>query len=409
MATASVNFTGERLDRDVEADVAIIGGGYTGLSTAYHLAKAGKSVVLLEKETIASGASGRNAAGWMPGWPGPSPHDVRQAFGPEKGDQLNQMIVDASNEFPHFVRTNRLDPEFSESGVAMCAPTIALGDKLRAIADQWRELSVEIDDVPTETVSELTGCSAFSAAAIYRKAGTLNPVNYSRGLAKLTVEAGVKIFEHSEVTDVVQENDDWVVRSEYGSVRANYVIAATGAYSAERPLAKLGTGQYKIPAMVFASKPAPEIVARLMPQQLPIASNHPIKLFWIMSDGAGRLVGSMLYPSNNKQSFRKLALRFEAHLKAYYPDMPSPEWDRAWSGYLDIIPGRVVQILELAPRLLAPIGYSGSGSIAAFGVGKELAKAIACEDLKNCPVPIRRPSRVWGTRFVPWLTRALSR
>ncbi|QLC26441.1 FAD-binding oxidoreductase [Parasphingopyxis algicola] len=404
--TASVQFAADPLAGDIDADVVVIGGGYTGLSAAYHLAKAGKSVALLERGCIAAGASGRNAAGWIPGWPGPGPDDVERVLGKEKGRRLNQMIADASREFPLFVEEHRLDPEFRKSGVAMCAPSAALAKRLHMIADQWRRFGISIDEVSPENVSALTGTSAFSDAAIYRNAGTLNPVNYCRGMASLAVGAGAGVYERSAVTEIARENGFWRVRSREGSVKARYAIAATGAYS-DDPFVKLTASQYKIPLMVFASKPAPEIANMLMTGALPIASNHPLRLFWLMQDGAGRLVGSMLYPSNSNQSFTELASRFERHLKAYYPDMPLPEWDHAWSGYLDVVPGRVVQILELAPGLLAPLGYSGSGSIAAFGLGKELAKAIGHDDLESCAVPITRPPRICARRMIPWITRKI--
>ncbi|MEM8696440.1 MAG: FAD-binding oxidoreductase [Pseudomonadota bacterium] len=404
MATASSSFDTGPLAEDIEADVVVIGGGYTGLSAAYHLAEAGKSVVLLEAKHIASGASGRNAAGWLPGWPGRNPHDVEKALGPERGRRLNQMIVDAANDFPSFVTKHQLDPEFRMSGVALCAPSISLGKQLRETADQWRQLGVAIDDVSADAVADITGTSAFVSAAVYRNAGTLNPVNYSRGMARLAAGAGARIFERSKVNAVAEKNRCWRVDTEHGSVQAEYVIAATGAYS-DRTFAKLNASQYKIPAMVFTSKPAPAIADTLMPGNLPIMSNHPLKLFWLMRDSHDRLVGSMLYPSNIQQSFSELAGRFEIHLRRYYPDMPAPEWDRAWSGYLDVIPGRTVQILELSPGVLAPIGFSGSGSLAAFAVGKELAKAMVSKDFENCRVPIRPPSRLLGAQLIPWLTR----
>ncbi len=405
--TAATHFDGESLAQELEADVAIVGGGFTGLSTAFHLAKAGKSVVVLEREAIASGASGRNAAGWIPGWPGPSPDDVLDKLGRDRGERLNRMLASAARDFPDFAISHALDPEFRASGVAMCALTRKLAKRLDTIAEQWHALGVPIDPVAPAELSAITGSDAFCAAMIYRNAGTLNPVNYSHGLARLASETGAQIFVRSEVARIEPDDGGWRVLCAKGSVRSSHAIMATGAYETGLVRA-LSTSQYKIPIMVFASKPAPEIAARLMPGGMPIGSNHPLRLFWLMADGADRLIGSTVLPSSDNLSLQDLVPRFERHLKAYYPEAALPEWETAWSGYLDVVPDRLPRIVELAPKLLAPIGYSGSGIIATFAIGRELGRALGNDDLDNCAVPIRAASRLWAPKLVPRIFRAMT-
>ncbi|HUW80640.1 MAG TPA: FAD-binding oxidoreductase, partial [Acidocella sp.] len=227
-ATKRVDLTAHPLDGDVSVDVAIIGGGITGVSAALHLAERGYNVALLEAEHIGWGASGRNGGQALPGF-GASQMKIKSLVGPEKSKRLWDMSVEAVNLLhaqirrfdipcdpvigylhaaikPHHVRElEETQVELAELGAP--AGRILKGEELRARLASPRYLAALEDSI----------------------AGHIHPYNYTLGLALAAQKAGAKLYSQTRVTRVTP-GKTVTIETSRGTVRAAYLLTAGGAY-----------------------------------------------------------------------------------------------------------------------------------------------------------------------------------
>lgn len=214
---------------DVTADVAIIGGGITGLSAALHLAEAGVSVCLLEANRIGHGGSGRNvglvnAGLWTP------PEAVTAALGQEAGARLNGALAEGPQLVFDLIRQHRIDCAATRNGTLHCADN----DRgLRNLTERFRQLramGAPVRMLDAAEVRARTGSPRFRAALWDGRAGTIQPLAYTQGLARTARAAGAEIYETSAALSVTHTGAGWRVATARGVVTAAKLVQATNAY-----------------------------------------------------------------------------------------------------------------------------------------------------------------------------------
>ncbi|APO81823.1 MULTISPECIES: NAD(P)/FAD-dependent oxidoreductase [Pseudomonas] len=250
-----------RLDGVADADVVIVGAGYTGLWTAYYLLKSDPSlrVVLLEKNAVGFGASGRNG-GWASAIFPISLHRVEQLYSHHAALHLQAAMNATVDEIGRVLALEGVDADYAKQGflsLARSAPQMA---RARAavessarfgLPDQWRVLEAAEAQARTGAQGTLGGLYTEHCALIH-------PGKLVRGLAKLVESLGATIYEQSAVTQMTPG----VVHTEHGSVRAGMTVRATEAFTSQQP----GKSRFVIPlySLVLATEPLPrELLARL--------------------------------------------------------------------------------------------------------------------------------------------------
>ena len=201
------------LSGQVDADVAVVGGGYTGLSTALHLAEAGKSTVLLEAEEIGWGASGRNGGIVFASWLNVPPEKAISRFGPEQGERMNRMMVSAAKLVPHLIEKHAMDCDFRKTGMLGVAETKKQIFKMHSLAEQWERYGVKADHIPSQRLSDYIATDKYAEGVLYPESGHLNPLGYARGLARAAQSAGASLYTHSPATNIEQQGERWKVSS----------------------------------------------------------------------------------------------------------------------------------------------------------------------------------------------------
>lgn len=228
---------GPPLHGEMDADVAIIGGGFTGLWAAYHLLKAdpGLTVVVLEGSAVGYGASGRNG-----GFAMALVHRSLQALVDNLGHERAQAVHHAAEEAVHTLQRvcteEKIDADLMPNGLLTVSNTPLQDEHIRREAKVAAELGIEgIRLLDRDEIQARVHSKTFRGA-LEEDAGVLvNPARLVRGLKEAVIRAGGRVFEQTAMEELSQSGDEVIVRTPGGSVRARRAILAANAYSGSFP------------------------------------------------------------------------------------------------------------------------------------------------------------------------------
>lgn len=376
--------TGAPLDGDATADVAIVGGGFTGLSTALHGAQKGLDCHVLEAEHLGFGGSGRNAglvnAGlWMP------PKQVREKLGEKRGGALVEALGDAPKYVMSLIEKHQIRCEAQRRGTIHAAHSPKGLQDLTERYDEWRRLGAPVDLLTRNQATDRIGTDAFHGGLLDHRAGTINPMGYVRGLARAATRAGAKISTDTRVTALERAGDGWAVKTPHGTVTAKSVVLGANAYTDELwpALKSIFT---PIHYFQLATEPLGDRAAHILPELQGLWDTGPI-MFSLRRDGFGRIIiGSMgtLIGGMEGLSRRWAAKR----LAKLFPDLGPLEFETGWHGRIAMTPDHLPQIHRLADGLYAPIGYNGRGITPGTIFGRAIAELLAGGNEDDLPLPL---------------------
>lgn len=217
------------LQGEETADVAVIGGGYTGLSAALHLALAGKSCVLLEANDVGFGGAGRNvglvnAGLWL------MPEDVIKLVGQEHGNDLIRILGASGDLVYGLIKAYDIPCEAWRHGTLHCADSRSGYKALQERERQWQALGAPVRLLEKDEAAEKLGTKAFRGALLDERAGTIQPLAYAYGLAQAAVKEGARLYDRSPVTELDKINGEFCLTTPQGKVRAKKVIVAVQGY-----------------------------------------------------------------------------------------------------------------------------------------------------------------------------------
>ncbi|WP_052019429.1 NAD(P)/FAD-dependent oxidoreductase [Pelistega indica] len=219
-----------RLNGDTKTQVCIIGGGFTGLSSAIHLAEKGYDVVLLEANQIGAGGSGRNVGLVNPGtWA--KPDDLNKYLGDEQGEILTTALGKAPSLVFGMIDRFNINAQDSRTGNLHMAHNV---EGEADVDDRYQQLArrgVDVEVLSGAKCHEYCGTTSIQKALLDKRAGTVNPYAYVVGLAKAAYQLNVNIFENTAVQQLNRVGDAWDVVTSSGTVHADKVVIATNAYT----------------------------------------------------------------------------------------------------------------------------------------------------------------------------------
>ncbi len=385
---------------DLEAEVAIVGGGFTGLSTALHLGEKGIEAHVLEAETIGHGGSGRNAgllnAGvWLP------PQDVRRQMGEERGSRLIKVLGDGPEYVFSLIEKHQIRCEATRHGTIHAAHAPKGFEDLRRRWEEWRRLGAPVDLLDRSEAAEKIGTDVFHGGLLDHRAGTINPMGYVRGLARAAVAAGAKLHTGVRVTRLHRETGGWRLETTGGEVRAKSVILGTNAYT-DALWPGLKDTFTIIHYFQLATEPMGGRVAHILKEGQGLWDTAPV-MFSLRRDAFGRLIiGSMgrVFGGESGLSKRWAARR----LKALFPDLGDVVFEKAWHGRIAMTPDHIPRIHRLAEGLYTPIGYNGRGIAPGTLFGKAMAELLSGGAEADLPLPVTEPKKATAA---PVMTRLL--
>ena len=388
-----------QMDGDQTAEVAIIGGGFTGLSTALHAAARGVDCLVLEANHIGYGGSGRNAglvnAGvWL------APQDVRAELGDAAGSKLVELLSGGPGYVFELIEKHQIRCEARRNGTIHAAHSPAgLKDLVRR-HDEWKRLRQPVELLSREETAAKIGTGRFHGGLLDRRAGTINPMGYVRGLARAARGAGARIATGVRVQSLHRAGDRWKLQTPRGAVTARQVIIATETYS-DQLWPGLSDSLTKIAYFQVATEPLGERVAHILPERHGVWDTAPIMLS-LRRDGFDRLIfGSMgsVLGGTTGTSKRWAAAR----ARRLFPELGDVRFEAAWHGQLGMTPDHLPRIHRLAEGLYTPIGYNGRGISPGTMFGKAMAELVSGGREDSLPIPVTdlrpAPNRALKSNF----------
>ena len=382
--TAAEDPETQPLNRDMSVDVAIVGGGYTGLSAALHLAQAGAKVALLEAVKVGFGGAGRNvglvnAGMWV------MPDELTKTLGPVYGNRLLDALGNGPSRVFEIIEKYQIECEATRQGTLHCAVGQSGLSDLRQRASQWQARGIPVQLLSASETATKLGTGAYTGSLLDPRAGTIQPLSYARGLARAAINAGAEIFTASPVTEISRVGDKWVLRTAKGRLTAAWVIMATDAYT-EKVMPEIRAEQTFLPYFNFATAPLPaHLRDTILPERQGAWDTKEVLTSFRM-DKAGRVIfgsvgaltgtGISVHRSWAKRSLNKL-----------FPKLGPVDFEVAWHGKIGLTTDFLPRFHRFGPNMIGTSGYNGRGISPGTVFGKALADHIGGQ-LSDSDLPL---------------------
>ncbi len=391
---------------DIRAEVAVIGGGFTGLSTALHLARRGIRAVVLEAAAIGWGASGRNNGQVIPTLSAAEPDAIVARFG-EAGERLVHLIRDSAAIAFDLIREEAIACEAEQAGwfqPAHSPDRFRLSERRVAA---WRRFGAPAELLDRDAAADLLGSRAWHGGVLNPTGGHVNPLALARGLAAACEAKGVVIHEGAPVSALLRSGGEWVLTLPDATVRAPAVMLATQAYT-DVPAPSLApqVTRTMVPILSWqvATQPLGDNLRRTIIPGRQAVSDTRADLRFFRYDAHNRLVsgGALISALGAEGKLRSLV---GERLREAFPALGVPQLTHFWSGRLAMTPDRFPNFHELGPGLWTWIGCNGRGVALALALGREFAAAIDGVATGELALPLTDPKpipfREIGLRLAP--------
>ncbi len=355
-----------------EADLVVIGGGYTGLSAALSAAKQGMSVILLEAGRIGWGASGRNGGQLIPGWRKGATELVKM-YGEARARILFDISLRAREWALSQIAENAIACDLATSGHLLAAAKPTDLTWMRAEVETLeRVMGYPHARVlsPEETRAKVAS-DAFHGGFLDAFGGHLHPLNYALGLANAAARSGVQLFEHSEVLSVSGERGV-VARTARGEVRARHGVLACDALLGN--LAPRIAGRIMPVANYLVATEPLEAPRALIADNLAVSdSRFVVNYFRISADNRLIFGGGERYTPTPPTDIASFVRPFMLRL---FPQLAEARIDHAWGGLVSVTMSRLPHVGRMGDLFFAH-GYSGQGVVLPAIAGAAMVEAMA--------------------------------
>ncbi len=380
---------------EVRADVCIVGGGYTGLSAALHLAEKGRSVVLLEAHRVGFGASGRN--GGQVGSGQRQDQDwLEKSVGREVAHRLWDMAEEAKGMVKSLIQSHGM-PVTYHPGIAH----VCFNDAEYAHAQTYTDRLqrdygyVHIEALNRADMRRVVGSDLYAGGMIDRDAGHIHPLNFAIGLARAAAEAGATIFEKSEVHHI-EHGAKPVVQTATGRVVCDQVILAGNGYLGNLA-PKVAARVMPINNFIIATEPLGDRAKDVLTQNIAVYDSKFMVNYWRLSEDNRLLFGG---GESYGYRFPDIIKTVSKPMLEVYPQLRGTKIDYAWGGTLAITTNRMPYFARPQANVLAASSCSGHGVALSTLAGKILAEATVAQsdqfDLMASIPQMRFPGGIAG-------------
>jgi glycine/D-amino acid oxidase-like deaminating enzyme len=392
----------QKLEGQRHVSVAVIGAGFTGLSSALHLAESGVDVAVLEAKEIGWGASGR-AFGQVVPYLKLGQSAILRHYGGDRGQRIIDAVAGGPDLVFELIGKHGIECWAMRSGLIFAAHSAAGERDLERRTQYWQQRGAPVEMLQGARCTETIGSSFYRAASLDRRGGNINPFAYARGLAHAAAKAGAVLHTRTPVRSIERHDGRWAIDAGGGRLTADNVVIATNAYTGDLwP----GLRESIIPMRGhgFVTEPLSDNVRHtILPERQSLTDTRQLY------SGVRMLPDGRLHASAHGPSFgaepRADWRRVDARIKRMYPQLGAMKWQQGWSGWVAMTTDHFPRLHELAPGLYAGLGYNGRGIAAATMMGRDLATLVrgARDDATVFPLVPLRP--LGWHRIAPTLIR----
>ena len=413
-ATAPEGKAHPRLEGDVEADVTIIGAGFTGLRTALKLSEAGVSTVVLDAGDVAYGASGRTGGQVNPMLPFNTPARLRKLLGQTYFERLTETSLGSADELFSLINSYQIDCQARQNGwLRVCHNKRALTAARKGL-EEWNIHGAGMKVLEGEELQKLAGTKAYGAGIMTPKGGAVQPMSLARGVAKAAVQRGATIHGHSAVIDLERDGQKWIARTAHGSIRSDWVVVATNGYTGDL-VPKLSQTIVPLTPIQMATDPLPgDVMDSILPEGHTISDSRRI-IMYARKEPDNRMVYGGLGKLERSGEIGGFDwLRKDA--ERVFPQLKGASWTFRWGGRIAVTDDHLPHLHEPEPNLVAGLGYNGRGVAMSNVMGRIMAERVLGTAATDLPIPVTeirstpfRDTQVYGAGIAMSLMRMRDR
>jgi glycine/D-amino acid oxidase-like deaminating enzyme len=367
-----------------KADIAIIGGGYTGLSAARTLAKQGVSVALLEANTIGWGASSRNGGMVLTGLK-LGMETVMKRYGREVARRLFQCSLESIDTVEQIVREENIACGFVRSGHLLTANKPKHYEALKAEVEFLeKEFNHRVRLIPRSEQRAEVGSDLYYGTLLDECSAGLNPAQYVAGLAAAAETSGAGLHPRARVTRLERNGKRFLLTTEQGSLSAGSVLVATSGYTGN---ATPGLQRKVIPigSFIIATERLPDdLVRELIPKDRMIFDYKHYLNYFRLWDRRLIFGGRAAFFPETSRTVERSAEILRREMVQVYPQLQDVKVEYVWGGTLDFAFDMMTHVGE-TDGVYYSLGYAGHGVAMATYLGKTVAEAMLHGNIREHP------------------------
>ncbi len=378
-----------------EADVIVIGGGFTGLSTALHLREAGVDVAIVEAMEPGWGASGRNNGQVIPTLSRPDPDDIIARHG-ATGERFVALLRDSASTLFDVVRRYQIQAEQEQAGWVQPVHSPGRIKIAERRVRQWSKFGASVELLSRDQTRQMLGSDAWFGGFWNKTGGHINPLALSRGLARVVLDRGGRIYARSPAASFERTGNRWVVKTDKGQIGGRALIVATNAYTGEFSKSLMPAIAHEVMPVLswqMATQPLSDDVRKsIIPGRQAMSDTHG-ELYFARYDARNRLVtgGAVIGPGNKAE---RLKLRVAERLRRLWPQIGQVNFDYVWNGYVGMTTDFLPRIHRLGPDAYGWTGCNGRAVALSIALGDELSKAVRGLPESNLALPFSDPAPI---------------
>lgn len=360
-----------QFEGDQRCDVAIIGGGFTGLGAAVHLAKSGVKVILLEAHRFGDGASGRNGGQLNTGQrAGADDHEAKLGF--DRAKALFDLAEEAKNHLLDFAKENDIDIDYKKGHMSVTHKPRYVEEFQKypeVLAQRFNYPHLRFMD--REETSERVGSTFYHCGCYDSETGHIHPLKLVVGTARVALAYGASLFENSPVESMRHEAGKTRLETPHGVITADRVLLAVNAYGSEKLEPVMASHVMPIRSFIGATVPLGDDI---LPEKESVDDTRfMVRYFRKTSNGRLLFGGREAYTADTPDNIKGLIRNQIAEI---YPTLKDVEITHAWGGSVGITMPREPFVRDVMPGVTAIGGYSGHGVMLSNFTGKLYAEAV---------------------------------
>jgi gamma-glutamylputrescine oxidase len=361
------------LNDNITSDICVIGAGFTGLSTAIHLAEKGFTVTVLEAKRIGFGASGRNGGQIVHSYSRDIDF-IEKHYGKEVGTQMGKMAFEGGRIIRRFTDQYNIDCHLKDGGIFAACNDRQLKEleSKKALWEAHGHKDLEL--LSADKIKEHVGSERYTGGLLDKSGGHFHPLNLALGEAAAVESMGGTIYEDSEVIRI-EEGDKPVVYTQNGSVTCDYIVVAGNAYLGGL-IPKLQSKAIPCGTQVITTEVLSEVQQKqLLPKDNCVEDCNYLLDYYRLSN-EGRLIygGGVTYGAREPSKIESMIV---PNMLKTFPQLKGTKVDFAWTGNFLLTLMRLPQFGRIGKNMYYAQGYSGHGLTCTHLAGKVLSEVIA--------------------------------
>ena len=359
------------------ADVAIVGGGFTGLSAALHLAEAGKTVIVLEAGEPGWGASGRNGGQVNPGWR-MLPSEVAAKYGANRAPAVLAMLDQAADLVFNLISRHGIDCDHERPGLVSAGLGHHGKTFLEAWSREWGEQGVKVERLERAALKDLIGTDYYHIGMHDPRGGHVQPLSLARGLARAAVAKGAIVHGRTRVHSVHTHGAGWRLVATGGEVEAEHLLLCTNGYT-DRLWSGLERSVVPLTSFIAATEPLDATRrAAVLPGRHAVAETRRTLHYFRLDRDNRFVMGGRGNFTNGAEPGSVGHLHKMA--TAIYPALEGVAWTHRWGGRVAVTPDHTPRLFRLARNVHAGLGFNGRGVAMSSMFGTQLTRLVLGEE-----------------------------